>query len=1711
VSSPTSTGPAGAHFEGKVGAHYLLSMLVEASPRGLPGTMIDRIELQRAAQGMHLDDVIVRAHDRSGKAAILEIQVKRTIPFSPKDEVFRSVVEQIAKTAANPDFWTSNHQLAIATSATSRKINGAYQDVLTWARQTGDAKTFMEQIERSGTSNEDMRAFVQTFRSHLHEAGVTRDDEAVWKLLARLHILIFDFTAQGSSAQELAQERCARALEPAEANRAGDLWKALTDIALEVAASAGDRDRNRLLEDLQKSSFKLAALPSNTHALRALAELSRGALEDIDDRVCGASLSRISYVSAVRAALEGHRYVEIRGEAGMGKSGLMRHFAEQIAEESPILVLTPERTPVGGWFELQSKLGYQGDCRDLLHDLARNGGATLFIDSLDFFPPAARLTVIDILRQAEGVPGISVIATARREFGEFEPSWLPQQPVATMEPANPVDIEELSKEETDELRQAAPRIAWLLTENHPARAVIRNLYRLSRLASLSPNDSVPLSEAEMASRWWSVADGEKDDTYLDRARLLRSLAKQAIGLASRLDTTGHPANAIRELISNETVSELGIDRVKFRHDVLREWAVANLLFSDPATVALLSLSDAPPPDLARAVELAARMKIERGDNSDGWLAFLEEFSASEANTVWRRSVLLSLARSELSRDLLTKAAGALFADKGALLKELIRVVMAVDSELASKHFVIKGPAKTKLPEGFHVPSGPSWLRLIRWSLAISEYLPAGALLDVANLFGAWCMAFIGQDPYTPLIVRQVHTWLRAIEQHEDPLHEVLRSQLDDTEWAALAAELRQTFLLFCNRVPELAVEYLESFYSRPHHERSMLELLKFRGTLAQAAPTEFADLTIEALIPKPRRSRYRESMPEGPFDFADYQFHPVSPAHGPFFDLLSAVPSEGLRLIRRLVDHAIGHFSNGAVPGEDVVTLHFPDGRRTFPWTMSYVWSREYSDGPGVVISALMALEIWAHRRIEAGEPVETVIRQVLAGTHTPAAYLLIAVDLLISHWPKSKETAIPFLGCPQLLSMDRNRIIFDRREDIPDPFNLKGIQKEPIGLVSVKELDLLPSRSLMFDQLLDAHDHFLEPVPNPALQRLRELLEEAAKSLGAPEQNSGLLDPRLMVIHALNRLEPDNWKLADFRLTDGSAVSQVAYFSPPEEAAHHARLEQESRQRRTDAEMTRILSRLLDLPERATPEFVIHAVEWAQHKAAEQATGDRDADWIKQEAINMAALIAARDGGREARNRFRGWLLETFQHALEAKDDTVHRVRDGLRYNPFAMAFLGMIHLLKDERSSDELRELLKVAGRMNPAAAHGMAAGAVELSEIDERFPRAVVRTAFKAMTRPDRNWNTEEQEYLDRLEAQQEEVLAHIEEEIGWLESRGPEPAWPSFIPKAPYVCFRHRNRPGRPEIEEHATSHTDPQGAGLWLKSIEELLDLPALPWLRSLVESYKLWTKIANGFGFELDEQLDGEPDDWNRPFFRIVPLCLVNATSEQVAAILSDHFSNIPERSFFDLLALFQRDVDWVYFNRKVLPIETAVAVRSQLIQMVRQTNDWRWLRDQRKERIDLHLAAAVSTLFFVESGGIVGTTKAYLLEKGIDGLGPFLPVLQDLVVDNPSPYVGNMALLLLEVSPRPEQMELLLFCAEAWMPVYQGNSQFWREYGFGQRWCSIVRKILERDSSGYGRGLPRRVSLDRVLAYLVTEGIVGAGQLEEMLKAIDLGTRQEQ
>ena len=407
--------------------YYLLTLLNGAEPCGLPGTRIECVEFQTAPEGHPLDDIVVRARDGDGSAAVLEIQAKRSLRFTKSDQGFRDVVAQIVQASQQPDFFVRSHELAVALGRAPLNVQGPVRDVLTWARQVGSADTFTARIERPHSANEDMRRFVDAFKAHLANAGAASDAKAVWRLLSRFQILHFDFTAQGSAHEAWQLERAAHALHPDDTGRAEALWQYLVELAIEAATSGGQFDSHELVQKVRDSGFSLAGERRYSSARSAIAEDTRHALEDIADRVGKVHLLRGEHLAAFRTALDQGRYLEIRGEPGVSKSGLLKRLAEERSTQSRIVVLSPGRVRAGGWGAMRTALAFRDTARALLVDLASSGGAALFVDGLDSFSEEERPTVADLVREAAEIPRFSVVATTRRGFGgeDNEPEWLP--------------------------------------------------------------------------------------------------------------------------------------------------------------------------------------------------------------------------------------------------------------------------------------------------------------------------------------------------------------------------------------------------------------------------------------------------------------------------------------------------------------------------------------------------------------------------------------------------------------------------------------------------------------------------------------------------------------------------------------------------------------------------------------------------------------------------------------------------------------------------------------------------------------------------------------------------------------------------------------------------------------------------------------------------------------------------------------------------------------------------------------------------------------------------------------------------------------------------------------------------------------------------------------------------------------------------------------
>ena len=222
---------------------------------------------------------------------------------------------------------------------------------------------------------------------------------------------------------------------------------------------------------------------------------------------------------------------------------------------------------------------------------------------------------------------------------------------------------------------------------------------------------------------------------------------------------------------SETLRDFGAERMTFRHDVLRDWAVANVLIEDIGKISLVPLDKPIPTTLARGVEMAARVMLEKSSDGSVWKQLLDGGSDASAHGSWRRTVLLAVTRSEHAAAAIHHADAYLVTDDARLLRELLRTVKAVDVMPASAYL----PEGVAAPGGLMLPSGPSWGRLIVWSLGLRDRFPAAAIPDTVDILSWWLAIAGATSKVAPNVVGKLYTWLMATERddREPPFNGVL--------------------------------------------------------------------------------------------------------------------------------------------------------------------------------------------------------------------------------------------------------------------------------------------------------------------------------------------------------------------------------------------------------------------------------------------------------------------------------------------------------------------------------------------------------------------------------------------------------------------------------------------------------------------------------------------------------------------------------------------------------------------------------------------------------------------------------------------------------------------------------------------------------------------------------------------------------------------------
>ncbi len=1723
IAAPAATGGAGPQFEARVGAFYVLPLLAGGEPRGLPGATVRSVAFQQRVADHPLDDVVVKAINRDGSPATLEIQVKRSLTFTASDMEFRDVVGQIWEAAQKPDFATSRYELAAAIARTTTRIEQACQEVLQWARQLPDGATFAAHINRPTFASNDMRSFVGVFRTNLTLAGAPADDDTVWRLLRRIQILVFDFESTGSDYDHRAREHLRWLLASGQADRANELWPALIDLVGASTRAAGAMDRATVVTTLeQQHGVRFTEQPYVRPVYERLTEAAEQALDEIDKTVGGVRLARNRLIDEADNLLHEHPVLLIQGRPGVGKSAVMKHLAARLQAEGCVLALRRGRIISGGWSVMAHTIGWAGSQAELFNELGVGGGATLFIDNIDQIDDSGEwATVTDLLSQATRSQGWRIVATCGVESDDWK-TKLPAR-VRTAGIGSLV-VEALSDAEKAELSSQNQALARILADGHPARGIAENLFYLSRLVELGVGQDASIAtELDLARLWWRYGGGRsEDDRRFARLKLLRAIGAQAISNPSQatFNVDNLESATVVELLRHESLrEEIRGASVTFRHDVLRDWTIGFQLYEDANLLAAQPMGRPLPAVLARGVEIAARLALADDPTGQRWLALLAIAERQGCHGSWKRPILLALPRSEDSLTLFVALTPVLLKWGGRRLREIIRLMIAVESEpLAALIARVRPDIALPVAGGgdFIAPKSPSWVPLVIWLTISAKSLPTELIPEVVKLFQAWLMTTHGYNhPLNTQIVGILFDWLALVESHVThrayrDIREVPLSlnidHLDDVR-----TDIRMIVFTFANLNPAAAAQYLTAINSESIRHHDQQAVLKSPGTLPEAAPGPFADFALASLIEKNDPDRYYSRRRDhGPFQSHEHVFLDMSPDGGPLLSVLNASREDGLRLVRGLVEHATQwrreQCQEQRRPFQQI-TIPFPGNAKRFEGDLTvYRWAR--NSAPSLIATtALRALEAWGHLQIAAGRPFTDILDEILGPDGSSIAFLSVAVDLALSHWRAAADAVWPLAANPRLLQLDEDRF----QHDVSGVNRLSRTGNQQVRAAIRVDLDAQPSR---WTRLADMIGRYVFRKDATCLRLLRAALEQSRDDLNdlVEDHTNRIEELQLTVARALRMTEAENWETVTRTSQDGTAIEAYQFTDPSEKQR-----EGEAQAARANANLQRMtirrrIQRALLEPDQSTPALLQEALDWAKAQPLEagpmpdgegESSDDEnrsyDAEWNRR-AIVMTAALVARDYEAADRNDALAWGTPIL---LAASEQTIREYQgDQIEYSTTAIATLGIVSLFLKGDPSIAQSMILRAAAHEHPAVQEALGQNLLRLGEVDERLPRSIARIVMVSAVHPRRVLGLERQKESERI--YRETVDAAIDSEQHWLDGEGAEPSWPELASwrSAPRQGIRRRDH-GHIEDDEDddkpPSHYVDEHAIGRLMQHLIRftISDVPI--WVKGLAGHLMAWTDEANGPHGEGVRERDNRPHTWNIDFFDFAGVLSVALPHSEVTDLFLSRIVQFSDEAFHDAMASFVRGYDRATVAADTKNPENPSAVRAVLADRIKRSWNYRRLGRDKKFNSETHAGDALNAMFYQPSRW--ANAGRPTIPDNWSGLQTSIATLTDLVVGAPtSGYLASLFLNLVESSLNKALIPFVVQAMAAWCSAYGVDRNFWAEKNIGSRVCSWFDAVLTNDATALAAFTDRAEEFFRCLDIVVQSGVAQARILEEKI-----------
>jgi len=604
--SPYSTGGGGFTLERRVAVLYLAKLLTGETSGELEGRRVTRVAFQQAPAKPVDDIVIYAARDGEVQPSLeLDVAVRRAPDFVTSDSKTAELLAKALRALrdAAPLGTGVDRLFAICVAGDQNAARQVRE--LALSAKNHQADSFFVLLRTRGKFGKEVRErldhFVNLVKTGLaalgEEKSVSAAETAAFALLSRLHVLMPRVESPDESDWNELLNKLEKWSREQTLTGAAGLRDRLESLAASYAPNAAVVELPKLRRDVHD------VLNSNRHRNdRCWAELMRldkDARESVTTEMGrgatgGLHLPRTAAATALRNRFGEGPCVLVHGESGVGKSALvLSELSVDVEDDSekPQVVFLNLRLLPRTISELRQALGCAVE--DVLCEMS--APRLLVIDSAESFAESnpdvlrhlvhaatASDVVVWVITTTEGKDGVrAVVETILSPIAEHEISALDDQDLEKMAEAFP-QLHNLV---------ADPRSKELLR-----RPVVADLLVRAR------SSQRPLNDADVLAIVWEKlvrADGRTDRGKPDsRDQVFRRLANHqlqpgsASDLYTALDATVLDGLRRDGLLRSSTATPWQV-LPEFSHDLLRTFAVAQVLLADGEPVTALLEVGAP--------------------------------------------------------------------------------------------------------------------------------------------------------------------------------------------------------------------------------------------------------------------------------------------------------------------------------------------------------------------------------------------------------------------------------------------------------------------------------------------------------------------------------------------------------------------------------------------------------------------------------------------------------------------------------------------------------------------------------------------------------------------------------------------------------------------------------------------------------------------------------------------------------------------------------------------------------------------------------------------------------------------------------------------------------------------------------------------------------------------------------------------------------------